>query len=80
MLFFTLAAMADLVIGFGIDYGEFIYCEVFMAERSYDIFFDEKWMASVEYTDQFNWIQASGTILPQSIIDEIGLRIESNYN
>lgn len=73
--------MANPVIGFGIAYGdELIYCEACMAERSYDVYFDGKWTASVEHTDQFNWIQASGAILPQSIIDEIGQKIESHYN
>ncbi|MGF7036866.1 hypothetical protein [Mucilaginibacter lappiensis] len=78
---FILAVMANPVIGFGIVYGdEMIYCEASMAERSYDIYFDGTWTASVAYTDQFHWIQASGVILPQSIIDEIGQRIESYYN
>ncbi|NOW96084.1 hypothetical protein [Mucilaginibacter sp. SG564] len=81
MQIFILAAMANPVIGFGIVYGdEMIYCEASMTERSYEIFFNGLWMASVEHTDQFNWIQASGVILPQSIIDEIGQRIESHYN
>ena len=73
--------MANPVIGFGIVYGdEIIHCEASMAERSYEIFFNGKWMASVEHTDELNWIQASGVILPQSIIDEIGQKIESHYN
>lgn len=73
--------MANTVIGFGIEYSdELIYCEVNMDGRSYDIYFNGKWTGSVEYTDGFNWIQASGAILPQSIIDEIGERIENNHN
>ena len=73
--------MENPVIGFGIAYGdEMIYCEASMAETSYDIFFNGKWMASIEHTDHLDWIQASGVILPQSIIDEIGQRIESHYN
>jgi hypothetical protein len=73
--------MVNPVIGFGIAYGEeMVYCEARMEENSYDVFFNGKWMASVEHTDYLNWIQASGVILPQSIIDEIGQRIESHYN
>jgi hypothetical protein len=80
MQIFTLVVMTNPVIGFGIEYGEeLIYCEASMAERSYDIYFDGEWTASVAYTDQFHWIQGSGVILPQDIIDEIGQRIESHY-
>jgi hypothetical protein len=42
-------------------------------------FFDGKWIASVAHNDDMEWVQASGTILPETIIEEIGLRIESNY-
>jgi len=80
MQIFTLVVMDNPVIGFGIAYGnEMIYCEARMDERSYDIYFDGTWTASVAYTDQFYWIQESGVILPQSIIHEIGQRIEENY-
>lgn len=73
--------MVNPIIGFGIVYGEeIIYCEASMAERSYEIYFNGKWMASVEHTEYLNWIQASGVILPQSIIDEIGQKIERHYN
>ena len=76
-----LVVMANPVIGFGIAYGnEMIYCEAHMDERSYDIYFDGAWTASLEHTDELNWIQASGAILPQAIIDEIGQRIESHYD
>ena len=73
--------MVNPVIGFGIAYGnEMIYCEARMDERSYDIYFNGTWTASVEHTDQLNWIQASGAILPQDIVDEIGQKIEGHYN
>jgi len=66
--------------GFGIDYGgNLVYCEVFMRETSYDIHFNNQWMASIEYTDDFTWFQASGVILPKGIVDEIGLKIEYHY-
>ena len=72
--------MANPVIGFGIAYGgEMIFCEAMMEEHSYEIYFDGKWMASLEHTDQLDWIQASGIILPHAIIEEIGERIESHY-
>jgi hypothetical protein len=68
------------VIGFGLEYGnELIYCEAVMKDNYYDIHFDGKWVASIAHNEDWDWMQASGVILPETIIDEIGLRIESNY-
>lgn len=68
------------VFGFGIDYGgEIVYCEAVMQDDHYEVLFDGRWIATVAHTDSFDWIQGSGAILPQSIVDEIGLRIESNF-
>lgn len=73
--------MDNPVIGFGIEYaGKLIYCEAVMHDRCYEILFSGNWIASIEHTDELNWIQASGTILPQSTIDEIGFKIESHYD
>jgi hypothetical protein len=73
--------MDNPVIGFGIDYGnEIKYCEAIMADTSFDIYFNGEWIASIEHNDHFNWMQASGAILPQATIDEIGLKIESHHN
>jgi hypothetical protein len=72
--------MDNPTIGFGLDYaGELIYCEAVMGNNHYEIRFDGKFIGTVEHTDNFEWIQASGTILPQQIIDEIGGKIESHY-
>jgi len=66
--------------GFTLEYGgELFYCEVLMTEVGYNIHFNNEWKASIAYTEDFNWIQASGAILPQEIIDEIGFRIEDKY-
>jgi hypothetical protein len=68
------------VIGFGLDYGnELIYCEAVMQTDHFDVLFDGKWMASIAHNDDWDWMQASGVILPEAIIAEIGLRIESHY-
>ncbi len=68
------------VIGFGLDYSsQLIYCEAVMKENHYDVLFDGVWVASIAHNDDWNWMQASGVILPETIIDEVGLRIESNY-
>jgi hypothetical protein len=69
------------VNGFGIDYGdELVYCEAVMHDNHYEILFNGKWIASIELTDDENWILASGTILPQAVIDEIGRKIEEQYD
>lgn len=64
--------------GFALEYGgELIYCEVVMCDTGYDIYFNNVWTASIAHTEDFTWIQSSGVILPQNIIDEIGLKAES---
>jgi hypothetical protein len=68
------------VFGFGIDYAnELMYCEVVMHHNHYEVLFNGAWRGTVAHTENFEWIQASGVILPQSIVDEIGLKIESQY-
>lgn len=67
-------------IAFGLDYGgQLIFCEAIMQEAHFDIHFDGKWIASIAHNDDWDWMQSSGIILPETIIDEIGLRIESYY-
>jgi len=68
------------VTGFGLAYGgELIYCEAVMNEDNFDVLFDRKWVASIAHNDDWDWMQSSGVILPDEIVAEIGLRIESNY-
>ncbi len=65
---------------FILDYAnKAVVCEAIMQINAYDILFDGRFMASIVHTDYWTWIQSSGIILPQSIIDEIGFRIESEY-
>lgn len=69
------------VFGFGLEYaGEFVYCEATMQDDHYEILFNGVLKGTVAYTEEFEWIQASGAVLPQSIVDEIGFRIVSQYN
>ena len=66
--------------GFGLEYGgQLIFCEAIMQEDHFDIHFDGQYIASIAHNDDWDWMQASGTILPETIIAEIGLRIESYY-
>jgi hypothetical protein len=68
------------IIGFGLEYAnQLIYCEAIMRDDEYDLLFDGKWTASIAHNDEWDWMQASGVILPQDTIAEIGLKIESHY-
>lgn len=72
--------MQHPVIGFGLDYGnQLTFCEAIMNDDHYDVLFDGNWVASIGHNDDWDWMQSSGVILPESIIAEIGLRIESYY-
>jgi len=72
--------MEHPVIGFGLAYGnELVYCEAVMKDNHYEVLFDGKWIASIAHNEDWDWMQASGVILPEAIIAEIGLRIEGNY-
>ncbi|MES2268753.1 MAG: hypothetical protein V4520_18460 [Bacteroidota bacterium] len=65
---------------FELEYGgESVSCEVIMQPNAFDVLFDGRWMASVEHTEEWSWIQSSGVILTESTIEKIGLRIESEY-
>jgi hypothetical protein len=69
------------IIGFGIEYAnELIYCEAVMRDHYYDILFNSKWRASLEMTDIDTWTQVSGVTLPQTVIDEIGRKIQNHYD
>ena len=56
-----------------------VNCKVIMQPQGYDVIFDGRFMATIAHTDDWTWIQESGVILPGSIIEEIGLRVESEY-
>jgi hypothetical protein len=54
-------------------------CKVVMNDASYDVYFDGRYMGDIQHTEDFTWIQASGVILPQGIVDEIGFQIEHMF-
>lgn len=58
---------------------QIVICTVVMQTDGYEVLFDGRPMASVVHAEDWSWVQASGVILPQTIVDEIGLRIESEY-
>ncbi|UOE48730.1 hypothetical protein MTO98_30485 [Mucilaginibacter sp. SMC90] len=65
---------------FELDYaGEKVRCRVNMQAQSCEILFDGRFIATIALTGDATWIQESGVTLPDSIIEEIGLRVESEY-
>ena len=67
-------------INFDLEYaGNTVDCKLVMEQRSYQVLFDGRLMATIAHTEDWNWIQESGVILPEEIIDEIGFRVESEY-
>lgn len=65
---------------FELEYaGKTVNCKVYMQARSYDIWFDGRFMATIAHAGEMTWIQESGVILPESAIEEIGLRVASEY-
>lgn len=59
--------------------GKKVTCDVVMQPRSYDVFFDNRFIATIVHTGESTWIQESGVILPDAVIEGIGLRIENEY-
>lgn len=72
--------MDNPTIAFGLEYaGELVFCEAIMHDRHFEIFFDGVSKGTIEYTENFEWIQASGGLISLGAIKEIGFRIESYY-
>lgn len=72
--------MQHPVIGFGLVYAnQLIYCEAVMRDNEYDVLFDGNLVASIAHNENWDWMQASGVIMAEETIAEIGLRIESHY-
>jgi hypothetical protein len=65
---------------FELEYaGQHVNCNVIMQSNEFDILFDGCSMGSIAYNEKQTWILSSGSILPDSIVEEIGNRIESQY-
>ena len=59
--------------------GKNVICEVIMQDKAFDVLFDGKWKAFVASTEDWTWKQVSGEILPDEVIQNIGDRVESEY-
>ncbi len=70
----------SLMFGTGIAYADqLIYCEVEMDEDDYKVFFFGELVAEITLNENGEWMLTSGIPLPESIISEIGQRIEALY-
>ena len=58
--------------------GETFHCKAIMHDRHYDIIVNDKSIASIEHTENCNWKQISDTGLSQTLIDDIGSKIEAH--
>lgn len=78
--FVFMATNEHPAIGFGLEYAnQLVYCEAVMKDNEYDVLFNDHWVASIAHNEDWNWMEASGVILAEETIAEIGLKIESHY-
>lgn len=67
-------------LGFGLEYpSELIYCEVIPNEQAFEVLFNGKPVAEIQLNENMNWMLFSGIPLPNTIINEIGWRIENVF-
>ncbi|HEY4322529.1 MAG TPA: hypothetical protein VGN20_01050 [Mucilaginibacter sp.] len=68
-------------LGFEIKYADkLFFCEALVHSDTIKVFFNNYYMADVEYNPASGWIQTNGTLLPQSIIEEIGAHIDGQLD
>jgi hypothetical protein len=68
------------MFGTGIAYAnELIYWQVEMADDDYKVLFFGELVAEITLNENGEWVLSSGIPLPDSIISEIGQRIEAQY-
>ncbi|HEY8781922.1 MAG TPA: hypothetical protein VIM16_09925 [Mucilaginibacter sp.] len=69
------------LIGFEINYsGTQFFCEAQLKASCYKIYFNNKYMADIEYDAAGGWVQTNGTLLPESTIEEIGAHIDGQLD
>lgn len=67
-------------LGFGLQVStRLIYCEAFANDESYFILFNSIRVAEIKLGDDCYWFLWSGKPTSQSLIDEIGQRIENHF-
>jgi hypothetical protein len=56
------------------------FCEAQLQVFSYKVYFNNRYMADVEYDAAAGWIQTQGTLLPAATIEEIGAHIDGQLD
>lgn len=68
-------------VAFEIKYsGNLFFCEALLQVCSYRIYFNNRYMADIEYDAAAGWIQTNGTLLPAATIEEIGAHIDGQLD
>jgi len=82
-LFFNFVCMDQqpCSIAFELRYsGSLFFCEAQLQVYSYKVYFNNRYMADVEYDAAAGWIQTNGTLLPAATIEEIGAHIDGQLD
>jgi len=68
-------------LAFEIKYSDrLFFCEALLMISSYAVFFNNKYVAEIEYDASAGWIQTNGTLLPLSTVQEIGAHIDGQLD
>ncbi|HWZ04387.1 MAG TPA: hypothetical protein VNX40_12305 [Mucilaginibacter sp.] len=68
-------------VAFEIKYsGTLFFCEAQLQVYSYKVYFNNRYMADMEYDAAAGWIQTNGTLLPTATIEEIGAHIDGQLD
>jgi len=68
-------------IGFEMKYsGRLFFCEALVQADNIQVFFNNIYMADIEYNAAVGWVQTNGTLLPRSTIEEIGAHLDGQLD
>jgi len=68
-------------VAFELKYsGTLFFCEALLQLHCYKIYFNNRYMADMEYDAAVGWIQTNGTLLPAATIEEIGAHIDGQLD
>ena len=68
-------------VAFELKYsGNLFFCEALLQKCGYKVYFNNRYMADVEYDAAAGWIQTNGTLLPGATIEEIGAHIDGQLD
>lgn len=68
-------------VAFALKYsGNLFFCEALLQVSCYKVYFNNRYMADMEYDAAAGWIQTNGTLLPAATIEEIGAHIDGQLD